>query len=162
MASGVIITDDVKNLYEAMKVVKAGDDLNSRVKVAILLIKDSKEIVVGDTYTHQDLEAKPGFTILTEQMDKMECFYALYDCSFETKDGVHKEDLVLLMWTSDGAHIKKKMLYASSKGNLKMALKGIKHDLQINDRSDWSKQAVAAKMSEKHSWVVAKIEGMDV
>lgn len=149
-------------LYNATKVVKTNEDQSSRVKLAIFTIKDNKMIVIDTTYTQQDLDGKSCFDIICELMDSTKCFYALYDCQFETKDGVQKSDLVFLTWTSDGATVKEKMIYASSKENLKRGLQGLKHSLQINDRSDWSRQAIAEKIAECSTYVAVKIEGIAV
>uniref|UniRef100_A0A3P8UAC5 Cofilin 1 (non-muscle), like n=1 Tax=Amphiprion percula TaxID=161767 RepID=A0A3P8UAC5_AMPPE len=162
MASGVEICDDVKDMIAKMKVVKSGDDQNDRVRLAIFSIRDCKEIIVAKMFNQKDVGDSPVFSIITDEMKEDPCFYALYDCNFQTKDNVDKDDLIFITWTSDAASIKNKMIYASSKENLKGCMKGVKHHMQLNDHSDWSRQALAEKIQDKSTWRVAKIEKVDI
>lgn len=137
MTSGVKVADEVKDLYNEMKLVKNEDDENERLRVAIFQIKDGfigieKAIRQKDLVDKEDV-FKHTMNLLTEKM----CRYMLYDCHYETKEAIKKEELVFLMWAPDTAPIKEKMSYASSKESIRKVLTGIKHQLQVNDPADY-------------------------
>ncbi|CAO2628160.1 CFL1 [Lemmus lemmus] len=56
---------------------------------------------------------------------------ALYKATYQTKER-KKEDLMLIIRTSECASLKSKMIYASSKDAIKKKLTGIKHGSQAN------------------------------
>uniref|UniRef100_A0A1A8N189 Cofilin 1 (Non-muscle), like n=1 Tax=Nothobranchius pienaari TaxID=704102 RepID=A0A1A8N189_9TELE len=136
MASGVQVCDDVKDIVTNMKVVKTDADANDRIRLVLLEIKDGK-IVIERTYRQKDLSDEPDvFKFFLKQLENNRCRYLLYDCHFETKES-KKEELVFVMWAPDTAPIKAKMQIASSKDALKKILSGIKHEIQMNDLSDY-------------------------
>lgn len=62
--------------------------------------------------------------------------YGLFDYEFETEDHCHKSKMVFFSWIPDTARIKEKMMYASSKENLKRKLNGIQVEVQATDASE--------------------------
>ncbi|XP_061914444.1 non-muscle cofilin 1-like [Entelurus aequoreus] len=133
MASGVKVGDDVKEMFEKMKLNKQSDD---RIRVMALEIEDSL-IRVTDVIRQKDIEQNTdAFEIFKKIMLTKNCCYMVYDCHYEKCEQGGQEDLVFSMWTPDSAAIKSKMKYASSKNALKTVLKGVKHMLQLNSRED--------------------------
>uniref|UniRef100_A0A3Q1FZB1 Destrin-like n=2 Tax=Acanthochromis polyacanthus TaxID=80966 RepID=A0A3Q1FZB1_9TELE len=163
MASGVAVCDEVKNLYDTMKVVHNEDKPEDRVRLAIFkIVKNNEVIEISKKYTQKDLGDSTPFSIFCQEMDECPCFYALYDCHFETESHVEKDELIFITWTSDAGAIKNKMLYSSSKEQLKKCFQGVKHTMQLNDRSDWSKKTIAEKLQDKNSLRVAKIDNVPI
>uniref|UniRef100_A0A674CV58 Cofilin 1 n=1 Tax=Salmo trutta TaxID=8032 RepID=A0A674CV58_SALTR len=121
-----ILTDDVITVFNEMKVRKlqANEDEKKKRKKAVLfcLSEDKKHIILEE-----------GQEILTGDVD--DCRYALYDATYETKE-TKKEDLVFIFWAPDGAPLKSKMIYASSKDAIKKKFTGIKHEWQVNGLED--------------------------
>nr|XP_015799644.2 non-muscle cofilin 1-like [Nothobranchius furzeri] len=158
MASGVQVCDDVKDIIKDMKVVKTDADTNDRIRLVLLEIKDGK-IVIERTYRQKDLSDEPDiFKFFLKQLENDKCRYLLYDCHFETKES-KKEELVFVMWAPDTAPIKAKMQIASSKDALKKILTGIKHEIQMNDLSDYgTREGFADKMGK----CVQSVEGHPV
>ncbi|KAF7219847.1 non-muscle cofilin 1-like [Nothobranchius furzeri] len=158
MASGVQVCDDVKDIIKDMKVVKTDADTNDRIRLVLLEIKDGK-IVIERTYRQKDLSDEPDiFKFFLKQLENNKCRYLLYDCHFETKES-KKEELVFVMWAPDTAPIKAKMQIASSKDALKKILTGIKHEIQMNDLSDYgTREGFADKMGK----CVQSVEGHPV
>ncbi|XP_068424271.1 non-muscle cofilin 1-like [Clinocottus analis] len=143
--SGVRVSDDVKLLFNKMKVVKSSDAEEDRIRLVILHIED--EIKVEKCYVQKDLEGKGDvFKFLQSLLLKDECRYILYDCHFETKESSKKEELVYIMWAPATAKIKSKMQYASSKTAIDSVVQGVKHKLQINDLSDIDRVEFAEKL----------------
>uniref|UniRef100_A0A1A8HZ29 Cofilin 1 (Non-muscle), like n=1 Tax=Nothobranchius kuhntae TaxID=321403 RepID=A0A1A8HZ29_NOTKU len=158
MASGVQVCDDVKEIIKDMKVVKTDADANDRIRLVLLEIKDGK-IVIERTYRQKDLSDEPDiFKFFLKQLENNKCRYLLYDCHFETLES-KKEELVFVMWAPDTAPIKAKMQIASSKDALKKTLTGIKHEIQMNDLSDYgTREGFADKMAK----YVQSVEGHPV
>ncbi|XP_053731622.1 non-muscle cofilin 1-like [Synchiropus splendidus] len=145
MASGVKVHDDVKKLFDDMKVVKANCDPGARCRLVFLGI-DGDFIVPCRIIKQCDLD-KSGtdpYDLIVEHLLKEECCYILYDCHYERRD-VYKEDLVSIMWASDQAPIKKKMCYASSRKALTSTFSGIKYDFQVNDITELNTRAAFAE-----------------
>ncbi|XP_030603937.1 non-muscle cofilin 1-like [Archocentrus centrarchus] len=161
MASGVQVTDEVKDIINNMKVVKTDADLNERIRLVIFRIDDSEgAIVVDKVYRQKDLADVPDvFKFFVGLLDSKTCRYLMYDCHFETKESSKKEELVAVMWAPDTAPIKEKMKYASSKDSLKKNQTGVKHMLEMNDLSDYgTRESFAERMAKG----VIKLEGHSV
>ncbi|XP_004077510.1 cofilin-2 [Oryzias latipes] len=158
MASGVQVHDDVKTIMDEMKVVKADSDQNERIRLVVLEIKDGF-IVIEKVLREKDLANQDVFKQFLSLLEPSRCCYILYDCHFETKESSRKEELVFVMWAPETGHIKEKMRYASSKDSLKKILTGIKHELQMNDLSDYgTRQSFGERMGKG----VVRLEGVDL
>lgn len=157
MASGVKVADQVKDIYNEMKVVKQDANQKDRIRLVVFHIKDGY-IDVDRLYRERDLEGVDDvFKYFLSLMDPKRCCYFLYDCHYEIKDS-KKEDLVFVMWAPEDAAIKDKMCHASSKDALKKILSGIKHELQINDISDFNRETFVEKIGKG----ITKLEGKAV
>lgn len=99
-ASGVKVTDDVKDIISDMKVVKNDADQNERIRLVIFRIDDSEgAIVVDKVYRQKDLAGEADiFKFFVGLLDSKTCRYLMYDCHFETKESSKKEELVAVMW----------------------------------------------------------------
>ncbi|XP_061766530.1 non-muscle cofilin 1-like [Nerophis ophidion] len=153
MASGVKVADDVKEMFENMKLNTQSDE---RIRVMALGIKNSM-IQITDVVRQKDIkENSDAFQEFKRIMLEKSCCYIIYDCHYEKCEQGGQEDLVFSMWTPDTATVSSKMLYASSKGAFKNLLKGVKHVLQLNSREDIdSMQDFASKLGGR----VLSIEG---
>ncbi|KAK2824123.1 hypothetical protein Q5P01_021298 [Channa striata] len=158
MASGVKVADEVKELYNSMKVVKADDDHKERLRIVEFAISDGY-IVPSKTFREKDLEGKDTFAFFRGLLKGDQCSYMLYDCHYATKESGTKQDLVFVMWAPETAPIKLKMQYAASKDSIKKICGGLKHELQINDPADYSTRD---SFAEKLGRGVTHIEGLPV
>lgn len=92
------VDDQVKDIVNDMKVVKSDADVNERIRLVILEIKDGY-IKVENIYREKDLSGEEDiFKFFVNLLDKEKCRYLLYDCHFETKESSKKEELVFVMW----------------------------------------------------------------
>ena len=74
--------------------------------------------------------------------------FAVYDLSFENSDGCKMSKLVFFAWSPEGAPMRAKMLYASTKATLVEALSGaVQVTLQATDSDDLDLKAVLPKCS---------------
>ncbi|KAL2083284.1 hypothetical protein ACEWY4_021057 [Coilia grayii] len=164
MASGVIVDDGVVTAYNEIKVHHAGEVVGDRYKLVMFrLSDDDKSIIVDEenSVRMKDIEGEGEvFKRLIEKFPLNDCRYALYDCCYRNKD-TEKADLVFIMWAPDEASLKKKMLYASSKGALRKKLQGLKIEWQVNDLSDAKdSSALIEKLGSRGS--IKELEGKTV
>lgn len=98
-ASGVAISDEVIVHYDLIRVRRQGDEEKERFKlVTMRLSEDQKSIIVDhqNCLRVKDVENTGDiFKTIISKLPPKECRYALYDCSYETKESV-KEDLVFI------------------------------------------------------------------
>ncbi|KAM4591749.1 non-muscle cofilin 1-like [Odontesthes bonariensis] len=161
MASGVVVSDDVKDIITEMKVVKNDADQMERIRLVVFEIKDGAIVIEeGKVFREKDLADKEDiFKFFLSLLDPQTCRYMLYDCHFETKESSRKEELVFVMWAPESSPIKAKMQYASSKDSIKKVLSGIKHELQMNDLSDYGNRD---NFAERMGKGVIRVEGHPV
>ncbi|KAK9964270.1 hypothetical protein ABG768_005460 [Culter alburnus] len=163
MASGVAIHDEVIEFYNLIKVRRQGEEEKERYKLVVMrLSEDLKNIVVdhNNCLKVKDV-ANTGdvFKTVISKLPSKECRYALYDCTYETKESV-KEDLVFIINAPDDASLKSKMVCASSKVDLRKKLTGVKFEWQINDPADKDVLNLVEKLGGKGS--VKSLEGKSV
>jgi hypothetical protein len=130
MSSGVAVHDQCKTIFQDIKLGK------KYRYVVYCLTDDFKQIVVEKTAnpeaTYDDFVAE-----LKTAEAAGQCRFAVFDAAFSTDDGQARNKIVFFMWSPEGAKIKQKMVYASSKDALKKTLgEGIAKEVQANDHGD--------------------------
>ncbi|XP_029468739.1 cofilin-2-like [Rhinatrema bivittatum] len=162
MASGVAVSDEVVAAYNDMKLRKScsQEEKRQRKKFVFLRISPDKTTIIVD----KQLELLVGdigekvpdpFHYLINMLPKDDCRYILYDAFYETNE-CKKEAMVFIVWISEDASIKDKMLYASSKDALKKKLQGIRLEVQATNKEDLMDRRTVA---EKLGGCVIKLEG---
>lgn len=96
-SSGITVADEVKALFNKMKVVKHEDDQKERIRMLVCQIND-KFIEVEKVYREKEMEGKDVFKVFQELLVSEKCRYILYDCHFESKESSKKEELVFVLW----------------------------------------------------------------
>ena len=105
MASGIKVSDEVIDIFNAMKVHKAGAteaDKKKRKKATLFCVSEDNETIVLDV-GQEILQGDVGVTVkdpyqrFLEMLPSDNCRYALYDATYETKE-TKKEDLVFIFW----------------------------------------------------------------
>lgn len=72
--------------------------------------------------------------------------YAVYDYDYKSADGCAISKIVFITWVPDGAKVRVKMLYASSKDKFKQELgEGIQYMVQACDLDEVDESAIKAK-----------------
>merc|ERR1739849_62287 len=95
-----------------------------------------------------DLQGKSNEEIFEEMRGKFpdaEARFAVFDCPIVAKSGAETNKLIFIMWNSDSAPVKSKMLYVSSKDALKKKLTGIENEFQATEKADFVLKDVAKK-----------------
>ncbi|XP_010790326.1 cofilin-2-like isoform X1 [Notothenia coriiceps] len=153
-ASGVQVADEVKQIFNVMKVVKNDDDEKERIRIVQLWIDG--EIKVENIYREKDLEGVDNvFKFIKDLMRPDQSRYFLYDCHFDTKESGRKEELIFMMWAPDNGPMKSRMQYASSKSAMCRVVQGVKHIFEMHDVEDMEPGSFAERL--KHN--VLKMEG---
>ncbi|XP_076830384.1 non-muscle cofilin 1-like [Brachyhypopomus gauderio] len=160
MASGVAISDEVVQHFAEIRVRSLGCDEKERYKLLIMRLSDDHKSIIVDhecSLKIKDLDDEDDiFKKVISMLPECDCRYGLYDCTYKTKETL-KEDLVFIMWAPDGAPLKSKMVYASSKVALRSKLKGLKYEWQINDIADKELQCLVEKLGGRG--IVLAVEG---
>uniref|UniRef100_A0AAZ3RCJ8 ADF-H domain-containing protein n=1 Tax=Oncorhynchus tshawytscha TaxID=74940 RepID=A0AAZ3RCJ8_ONCTS len=163
MASGIAVHDDVVLTFDKIRVRLQGADKQEQLKLVLFKISDDGKCIVVDEdkcLKVKDLNGEEDvFRKIVNMMPTEDCRYALYDCSWESKDSP-KEDLVFIMWAPEHSTIKKKMKYASSKQYIKAKFQGLKFEWQVNDMSDAKDSSVFIDKLGGRG-VVKKLEGKE-
>eukprot|EP01097_Dermamoeba_algensis_P010080 TRINITY_DN7291_c0_g1_i1.p2 TRINITY_DN7291_c0_g1~~TRINITY_DN7291_c0_g1_i1.p2 ORF type:complete len:139 (-),score=35.06 TRINITY_DN7291_c0_g1_i1:103-519(-) len=138
MASGVAVSDECVTKYQELKLGK------SARYILFKLSDDLKEVVVD--------KVAPSDTPYKDFLDSLpanDCRYAVYDFEFTAEDGGQRNKIVFVLWAPDSAKIKPKMLYTSSKADLRKKLVGIATEVQATDRAEIDHDAVLEKVNRK-------------
>ncbi|XP_069821507.1 cofilin-1 [Dendropsophus ebraccatus] len=166
MASGVMVSDIVISIFNAMKVRKAcsPEEAKKRVKAVIFCLspdkktiipEEGREILVGECGE----KIQDPYKHFVDMLPHDDCRYALFDCCYETKES-RKEDLVFIFWAPDEAPLKSKMIYASSKDAIKKKFTGCKHEVQANNKADIKDRCTLAEKLGGNT--VISVEGVPV
>lgn len=71
------------------------------------------------------------------EMPDAECRYGVFDAEYtDPKTGGQRNKIVFFIWCPDSAKVRPKMIYASSKDELKKRLVGVATEVQASDKSD--------------------------
>lgn len=113
-------------------------DKDNRIRLVTFTIQCNDTIIdVDQVYTDQmlgkDGNPEDAFKLCKSLAKEGCCFYMLYDCHFETDEGIQKEELVFASWIPDNTSVKERMKYSSSRTSFKNCCKGVKHNLELND-----------------------------
>lgn len=162
MASGVAISDEVVLHYNLIKVRRQDEQERERSKLVMMRVSDDRKSIIVDhanCLKNKDVEnAADIFQAVISKLPPDECRYCLYDCHYTTKESV-KEDLIFIMWVPESANLRNKMLYTSSKSELKKKLSGLKFEWQVNDPSDLHKSCLVDKIGGP---LVRSLEGKEL
>jgi len=139
MSSGVKVNGQCTVEFEKLKMKK-------EYRYIIFKLSDNlKEIVVDETSprdaTYDDMQNK-----LFALAEQGHCRYAVYDLDFEVA-GQKKDKIVFIAWNPEGAKMKPKMVYTSSKDYLKKALQ-IEVEAQCTDADELSLENITEKASK--------------
>jgi len=134
MSSGVAVNDEIVQKFQELK-------LGHQYRYLVLKLNDTNsEIVVEKT-------GAPNATYeeFAKSLPPNDCRYGIFDLEFTADDGGQRSKIVFILWAPDSAKIKSKMLFTSSKADLKKKLVGIATEVQATDASEIDQKAVLDK-----------------
>ena len=138
MASGVGVSDEFITKYQELKLGK------SLRYIVYKLNEDNTSVVV-----EKSAPASASYADFVKELPPNDCRYAVYDFEFNVEDGGKRNKIVFVLWAPDSSKIKPKMLYTSSKADLRKKLVGIATEIQATDASEIDYEAVLEKASRE-------------
>jgi len=100
-----------------------------------------KTIVVEKTET----DKTASYASFVAALPPEDCRYAVFDFTYETKQGGVRNKVVFLAWAPDRSGIKTKMVYAASKDAFKKKLVGLAVEVQATDMDELNEKAIIEK-----------------
>jgi cofilin len=138
MASGVGVDDEVVQKFNDLKLK------HSHQYLVYKMSDDFKSIVVEKCGA-----SGAPYNEFKSSLPAQDCRYGVFDLSFELPDGGKRNKIVFILWAPETAKIKSKMLYTSSKAELKKKLVGIATEVQATDASEIDEAAVLEKVKKE-------------
>jgi cofilin len=129
--SGVAVAEDCLSVFNKVKMRSSG------FQWATFRVEETEGSVLTDgtgevgTGKYQDFIAA---------LPKDECRYAIYDYKYVNSEECEFNKLVFIIWNPDGARLKNKMLYASTKDFFKSRLSGIAVEIQATEYDEVSEE----------------------
>ncbi|KAK9372740.1 uncharacterized protein V1513DRAFT_384116 [Lipomyces chichibuensis] len=132
----VAVNNDCQTAFQELK-------LGKTVKFIIFALNDSKtEIVVADK------SSDSSYDEFIAKLPENDCRYAVYDFQYELPGNEGKRSKICFFtWSPDGAPVRSKMMYASSKDAIRRSLNGIAAEIQGTDFSEVAYESVLDKVS---------------
>lgn len=135
-STGVLVTDECRNAYDSLKLSKAR-------YIVFKISDDYKEVVVESTG-----DRSATYEDFLNALTPNEVRYAVVDFEFETVGG-RRNAILFILYSDDLAPIKKKMVYASSKDELRRALTGIAVNIQASGKEELEYDEVLDTVRQK-------------
>jgi len=134
MSSGVAVNDEIVTKFTELK-------LGHQHRFLIFKLNDTNTEVVLEK------SGPPSATYdeFVACMPANDCRYGIFDLAFTAEDGGQRSKIVFILWAPDSAKIKSKMLFTSSKADLKKKLVGIATEVQATDASEIDYNSVLDK-----------------
>ena len=136
MASGVGVEDDCINKFQELKLGKS-------LRYIIYQLNSNNTAVVVE----KSAAANASYEQFVAELPKDDCRYAVYDFEFDLEGG-KRNKILFILWAPDSARVKQKMLYTSSKADLRKKLVGIATEIQATDAAEIDYQSVLEKASK--------------
>ncbi|XP_064612624.1 uncharacterized protein LOC135476512 [Liolophura sinensis] len=141
MASGVKVSPEAEATIAQLR--------SRALRCALFKINDDcSQIVTDKTYPKEDFgDGATGEDILDalkKELPEKEPRYALLDFSFVNEESHARESVVFVAWSPDSSQVKKKMLYAASKGYIQKAAGNVKI-VQATDPAELDFKEVRSK-----------------
>ncbi|MGA4960351.1 actin-binding ADF family protein [Streptomyces lavendulocolor] len=124
--------------------VKVFEDLKfKRLTYVIYKINDSCTHIVVDQ-SGESADYDEFLKILPER----DCRWAAFDFEYQDNTGATHNKIVFISWSPAGSPTKSKMLYSTSRRNLRVTLSGVGVDVEGSDFDDVSRESVREKILE--------------
>jgi cofilin len=139
MSSGVTVQDDVKTLFEDMKLKKTYGYLILAMTEGLKSVEVQKKGEPGASWEEFVGE-------LEKARANGECRYGIFDFTFEKEGAGSLVKLVFFLWCPDDAKLKQKMVYSSTKQSVTKVLQGINKIIEAHESSDLDKNNIIEEL----------------
>jgi cofilin len=107
---------------------------------------------MNSTFTKVELEtigdSSKSYDDFVKSLPSNDCRYAVVNIDFELEDGGKREKLLFVNWAPNGAKLKPKTVYASTKDDFKKQLVGVAIEMQANGSDDITFEEALAKCKQ--------------
>jgi len=143
MASGIQPTDECLTAFADLKAGKLQ-------YITFRLTKDRKEVEVEKKQEVQKGKANKEVydEFVAEIKATGEPRFAVFDFEYDSGEGLRKR-IAFINWIKDDMPVRLKMLYASSKDNIRKKLDGLQAELQCTDEDEIEYQTALEKSQKK-------------
>lgn len=143
MSSGVAVDEQCLQAYSELK-------LHRKHRYVVFGVSsDGAKIEVKGTSKTDAGDREPFDKFVRTELPADDCRYVVYDFEY-VKEGdaqaSRRNKIIFVVWSPQGAKIKSKMLYASSKDALRKRLDGIAVEVQATDLDECSYDSVYDKV----------------
>ncbi|KAF9364328.1 cofilin [Mortierella sp. NVP85] len=149
MSSGVQVDESCISTYQALQTSK-------QLRHIVFKLSDDNKSIIVDTTKPVDKDADPTaeYEEFVKSVPQDECRWFVYDFEYTHTDEStghqgQRNKVLFISWAPDGAKIKPKMIYASSREGLRRKLTGIQAEIQGTDLSEIDHEAVLNKINRK-------------
>jgi cofilin len=140
MASGVAVDPKVVSTFQGM--VK-----ERKFRGAIFKINDAMtEVSVDKTFPKATSDAKADWNEFKKALPDAECRYAAYDFIYQHQ-GATKTKVLFVLWSSEYAKVRSKMIYASSQEGVVNKLEGVQRQMQCTDVDELDYEVISKQLA---------------
>jgi cofilin len=132
--SGVVLSADCVPRFEELK-------LKKQFRYVVYKLNDARTAIVVEQVGDGDSKYEDFLETLPEE----DCRYAVYDFEYQNTEGAPRSKICFYAWSPEGASVKTKMVYASSKDSIRRPLNGIGVEVQGTDFDEVSHESVLEK-----------------
>jgi cofilin len=129
--SGVAVAEDCISVFNKVKLRSSG------LQWAVFRVEETEGSVLTDA---TGAAGHGDYSAFISALPENECRYAIYDYEYVNSEDCVFNKLVFIIWNPDGARLKNKMLYASTKDFFKSRLSGIAVEIQATDLDEVSEE----------------------
>jgi len=145
--SGIKVTDDIKNMFEAINErykQKSPKDPKGPLRYAIFKFNDqNNEIIAVEAV---EPEGAMSYSEVIETLPSNDVRYLAYDYQYMNKQNMPNRKVILISWAPEGSTIKRKMLAASTLNTLKSSFGVSKDYIEASEASEVVEELVAEKL----------------
>ena len=135
--SGVAVAEDCISVFNKVKLRSSG------LQWAVFRVEETEGSVLTDA---TGAAGDGDYSAFIAALPDNECRYAIYDYEYVNSEDCVFSKLVFIIWNPDGARLKNKMLYASTKDFFKSRLSGIAVEIQATDLDEVSEEELRANV----------------
>ncbi|KAF3903199.1 Cofilin [Dactylellina cionopaga] len=135
--SGVLIQDECVDKYQELK-------LGHQHRYVLFKLSDDLREVVVDKVS----ASGSSFDDFIMELPPNDCKYAVYDFPYQA-NGEDMNKIVFFLWCPDSAKLRTKMIYTSTKDNIRKKFVGVGTEVQATDKAEISEQSILEKCLRK-------------
>lgn len=144
MASGIKITDEMKEIYNRINV---NSKIKPALRYAIFKFSDKSDAVVCEKQVEP--ASAESYQEVVSSLPQNDVRYMAYDLQILSSTGMAKRKVILVSWHPEGAPVKRKMLVSSTFSVVKNAFNNRQDYIEGEELSEISLDVACEKLGGK-------------